>query len=271
VKNGTEWKIAYGSGPVSGFISVDSVGVGTANIKSQEFAEVNNVKGLGLAYAIGKFDGILGLAFQSISVDDIPTVFQNMITQGLIDEPVFGFYLPSVSGSVGEMDIGGIDANHYTGELHYVDLVSETYWQTSLDGMTMNGKSITASNMAILDTGTSLLAGPSAEVKAIALSIGAKPFAPQPKEYTVDCSTIPTLPDLVITMGTESYTLTGADYIINAGQGICLFAMTGIDIPAPRGPLWILGDIFIRKYYTVFDMEQERVGFALATNSSDLM
>lgn len=260
--NGTAFNIQYGSGPVSGFLSEDVATVGDITVKYQTFAEITDTKGLGLAYKLGKFDGILGLAFPSISVDGIPTVFENMVSQGLVQQQVVSFYLSSKSGSDGEMVVGGIDSTKFTGQLQYVPLTSETYWETSLDSFTIAGASVSSTKKAILDTGTSLLAGPSAEVKKIAATVGAKPFFLNKAEYTIDCGKISSLPDMTFTMGGHTFTLSGTDYVINTGGGICLFAMTGIDVPAPAGPLWILGDIFIRKYYTVFDWENKQLGFA---------
>jgi len=257
VKNGSAFNIQYGSGPVSGFLSKDNVNVGTATVKSQTFAEITDVKGLGLAYKIGKFDGILGLAFQSISVDHIPPVFQSMIDQGLVDEPLFAFYL--ATGKDGSLDFGGIEASHYTGDISYVPLSEETYWAVKLDGMAIKGTSVTKVTKAIVDSGTSLLAGPKDEVAAIAKLVGATPFLHG--EFLIKCDKVDTAPDLDITLGGKVYSLTAKDYIINSG-GTCLFGMVGIDIPAPAGPLWILGDPWMRKFYTIFDFGNKQLGFA---------
>lgn len=35
-------------------------------------------------------------------------------------------------------------------------------------------------------------------------------------------------------------------------------------MPPPRGPLWVLGDPFLRKYYSVYDVAEGRVGLGKA-------
>jgi len=144
----------------------------------------------------------------------------------------------------------------------WVPLISATCWDAELTSFTMNGASLTTSHKVVLDTGTSIMAGPSKEVKALATMLGAKPYFLNPAEYVIDCSLVKDLPDLVLTIGGNEFALSGPDYVINVQNVICLFGFTGIDIPAPTGPLWIAGDVFIRKYYTVFDMDQNRLGFA---------
>jgi hypothetical protein len=71
---------------------------------------------------------------------------------------------------------------------------------------------------------------------------------------------------MTITVGGSDYVLSAKDYVLNIdGLGVeCLLGMVGIDIPAPAGPLWILGDVFQRKYYTFVPGEVLRATLASA-------
>merc|ERR1719335_2138312 len=189
-----------------------------------------------------------------------------MISQKLISEPKFAFYLPDDASEKGELLLGGVDKSHYTGELVSVPLTNETYWEVELDGVKFGDTAVdTGSKKAIIDSGTSLLAGPKDAVSKLATAAGATSL--MGKEYIVDCGKVSSLPDLSITLGGKPFTLTANDYVTNM-QGQCLFAFIGLDIPAPAGPLWIMGDVFMRKYYSVFDYGNKQMQFAPVAKAS---
>lgn len=262
VANGTAFNIEYGSGPVSGYQSIDVLNMGGMTVESQEFAEVTDASGLGAAYKLGHFDGILGLAFPILSVNQVTPAFYNLINQGDLDAEEFSFYLGNSALDKGELMFGGVDPEYYTGEFSYVPLSAETYWEIIMGDLSVSGNSYASEAKAIVDSGTSILTGPSAKVAEIAEAVGAKPFISG--EYLMACDY--SAPNLEFTLNGVVYTLTPEDYLIPDGD-ICLFGMMALDIPEPTGPLWILGDVFMRKYYTVFDTANSRVGFALADHS----
>lgn len=287
----------YGSGSVNGFFSLDDGKIHTTythddtrttthslliallpfvktviladdiTVKAQRFAEIQDAGGLGLAYALGKFDGILGMGFTSISVDNTVTVFENAMKQNAVDQPMFSFYLGD--NSPGELTFGGYDASKFEGELVTVPLESATYWEIALDGVSASSYHSTPNadgsvTTGIIDSGTSLLVGPRAEIVRLAAAVGAT--ANFMGQYSIDCATVDAMPDIVFHIKGIDYTIPGKTAVLKA-QGMCLFAVMGMDFPKP-GPQWILGDVFMRQYYTVFNYLDQTISFARAIKSS---
>lgn len=260
-KNGSEFAIRYGSGEVAGYISKDTVQIGDLKIKDQLFGEATSEPGL--AFAFGKFDGILGLAYDSIAVNHIPPPFYNMIEQGLLDEPVFAFYLGDTNnGTESVATFGGIDKSAYSGKMVKIPLRRKAYWEVNLDAITFGKDTADLDNTgAILDTGTSLIALPSVLAELLNKQIGAKKgFNGQ---YTIECDKKDSLPDLTFNLSGQNFTIGPNFYILDV-QGSCISSFTGLDFPEPVGPLAILGDSFLRAYYSVYDLGNDAVGLAAA-------
>lgn len=407
VKNGTEFAIQYGSGSLSGFMSQDTLTWAGIEVKRQVFAEA--VDEPGLAFVVAKFDGILGMGFPEIAVEQAVPPFNMMLDQELLAEPVFAFWLnrDPQDPDGGELVLGGIDEAHYTGDITWVPVTRRGYWQHDMDGIEVEGKSLSICKggcTGIADTGTSLIAGPTADVDALNKAIGATPtvrnqcdslvkeYIPLMAQYlsefspeqvctslgmceaddedgevanfgkgnrklsamldakivlaqkqlregldrigmdgeqllsdlkrvkksaacdmcqraagmykesskgtefhelsetalrsmleesmggvcaaapngqaSVDCAQIPSMPNVKLTIGGVEWELTAEQYVLKVsagGQEQCVSGFMGIDLPARVGPLWILGDVFIGAYYTIFDYGNERVGYAVST------
>lgn len=257
--NDSSFDIRYGSGSLSGFVSQDTLRIGDLTIKEQDFAEATNEPGL--AFAFGRFDGILGLGYDTISVNRITPPFYKMVEQKLIDEPVFAFYLTDTEGQ-SEVVFGGVDKSRYKGKITTIPLRRKAYWEVDFDAISYGDDTAELEDTGIiLDTGTSLIALPSQLAEMLNAQIGAKKnFAGQ---YQIDCKKRDSLKDVTFTLSGYNFTLGPYDYVLEV-SGSCISTFMGMDFPAPTGPLAILGDAFLRRYYSIYDLGANTVGLAEA-------
>lgn len=97
----------------------------------------------------------MGLAYDTIAVQHVVPPFYQMINQGLLDAPVFAFWLGS-DPEQGEAIFGGIDEKHYTGKIDYVPVRRKGYWEVELEKVKFGDETLELENTgAAIDTGGS--------------------------------------------------------------------------------------------------------------------
>lgn len=280
--NGCELVLPYGSGVVLGGIEVDSATFGGLPITNQAFGAVTVEPGK--IWVESPFDGILGLGYPYIALPKGTTPpFDNLMAQGQLASNVFSFFLSTLDPAApatqtSALLLGGTDPKYcadgtceFTYEKLNILYKEFGYWLIS-GGIAVENSTVEVCAKAlggkcdmVVDTGTSILVGPNNRVQPLIDAVNVSGIIDG--DGILPCDKADSLPTLTFTIAGKEWPL-GPDFYVLRGQTSsndveCQLGIQGIS-PLGAGELWILGDPFLRKFYTVFDRQENRVGFTLA-------
>jgi cathepsin D len=262
-KLGLGVEVTFGTGAVSGELNADTFKLGNMIIPSQKFAEILEQKGN--VFDSGKFSGILGLGYPGMSAYNVVPVFDTIIADKLLKQNIMAFYYSYNEKSDGEVSFGFVNKSKYEGEIKYYKVTDKYYWTINLDDILYNGKSLNLCPngcKAIADTGTTLITGPTKDVRKLLTHIPVQN----------DCQKYDITGKLQFVIGGDLYELSAEEFITKSREGgktSCSALIMPLDVPRPHGPAWILGGTFLQKYYSVFDRDNDKVGFALAYHKEE--
>lgn len=153
------------------------------------------------------------------------------------------------------MTIPGYDEEIMNGkEFKFHEVAEQKYFSLKLTGLRQAEKKIDAGNFyAVIDSGTSVLVGPQKLVDQLTEGIVVRKT----------CRGIENLPDIAFEIDGVEYVLTKEDYVLKVTSGgvtECMLSVMGSDFPEGFN-YFILGDTFMRKYFSYFDLNNNRVGF----------
>ncbi|GFO20562.1 cathepsin d [Plakobranchus ocellatus] len=256
----------YSIGAVAGVWSEDTVTLADASVENQTFGEATLILDI---FEDVDVDGSVGLGLPNMFGGREPNLLNNMVNQGVVQAPVFSFYLNRVEPGARYscLTLGGANPAYYTGDFTFVDLSDPNQWQFKMDRIHFNNGEDTVCDrgcQALIDSQSSMIIGPHEDVLRLNRKLGAEPLSDPglSNMYVFECSSVNSLPDVEFVLNGEKFSLTSKDYVIKM-DGQCLSAFMGRKAMMRDGQsFWRLGNAFMRGFYTQFDKGNRRIGFA---------
>ncbi|KAI1373745.1 hypothetical protein F4677DRAFT_455767 [Hypoxylon crocopeplum] len=254
--SGEDYSVEYGSGEVSGHVVSDSISIaglevtmpfGVANVTSDQFSQF-------------PFEGILGLSM-------VPGTWLTYVKDAkLINSNVFGVALArNADGSNdGEIAFGAPNTAKYKDDISYTSIKSGNSWAIPMDDVLYDDNSAgVQGRLAYIDTGTTFVFGPPADVAALYKLVPGSRSTDNGQTYTVPCDGNASV---AFAFSGQTWTASSKDFTSAPnGDGVCFGNVYGMEfVPGA----WLLGDMFLKNVYSVFDVDQKRIGFAAKAVSS---
>lgn len=268
----------YGKGMASGIIANETVGFSDdCKVVEQNFLLVDKDKDFDGMEA----DGLLGLGFKTLSNGRL-TFVETLKEQGVIDKAIFAIYLsdnnygrsyfsnPKSSISIGEYDLETYAKDTSESSVNYFKVYNETgYWSVNCSSISIGSTLIhSQAQLAMLDTGTSLILGPPDQVTAIH-SYFTKHFTCEADsgDLVCRCATSSEFPDITFSFEEKPLKVPPSKYFyevrLSQYNNYCKMMIKGTSTD-----MWILGDVFLRNYYVIYDMDKPQVGITEASGHS---
>jgi len=241
------------------------------------------------------FDGILGLA---PSVSEGSVLHQIRAAKSL-SKNLLGVYLSEDTHRNGSLDFGGVEPAHIApaSPLHWHRTMRDNEWVVKMKDIIVNGEPLHICDRrpggvcpAVVDTGSSLITGPTGEVEKLLERIhtdesckgtdqmpvvsvqvedqnGNQVSYPlTPKEYTLrtleevqNTGDFPYYKEFPVLGGSKEAKAPQVRPVCDPGFGV-------MDVP---GRKWVLGDTFLRRYYSIFDDDRQLVGLVRSIHPNE--
>lgn len=262
------FSIAYGTGNVNGTIASDKIHVSTfsvdltfglADFASDEFSSY-------------PMDGILGLGRADRTDNDVTngTLLDALAEASLIPAKLYGIHLSRSSDDLddGELNFGAPNPDRYDGDLEWTSTIDNDrgFWEIPVDDAAFDGTSAQFTDRtAIIDTGTSYILLPGDDAAALHKLI---PQSAQNGEvFTVPCNT---MQPLQLSFSNVVYNISAEDYVGRSlGGGACQSNIIGRQTFGEKQ--WLVGAVFLKNVYTVFDYDNSRIGYGVKDSGNSTM
>lgn len=251
-----EVTITFGTGEIWGRCLQDTICVGNVCDRGSFIAATYESSN---PFKSFDFDGVLGLGLLTMSQSADFNLMDRMRGKSLLRQSLFSVFLSDSDAETSEVTFGEVKQEHLASSLFWVDVARDSgYWEVQIEDITLNDttQELCRDCYVAVDTGTSELAGPSEVVEELAKKLN----------VLVDCSNFEELPKLGFVIGGHILNLEPDDYVEKAGSH-CDVSLMPLDVPPPKGPLFVFGIPFLQKFFTVYDEANKKIGFGVAKHA----
>eukprot|EP00930_Biecheleria_cincta_P097653 TRINITY_DN89356_c0_g1_i1.p1 TRINITY_DN89356_c0_g1~~TRINITY_DN89356_c0_g1_i1.p1 ORF type:complete len:416 (+),score=52.23 TRINITY_DN89356_c0_g1_i1:112-1248(+) len=250
--------ITFGTGSITGSCFTDKICVSSVCTSANFIVSTEESPQPFSSFA---FDGILGLALDNMAQSNEFSMMNRLHRSGSLKEPVFSVFLSDNDDELSEITFGASKPDHMASDLYWVPVATQAgYWEVEIQDIYFDKRpqNICKGCRVAVDTGTSELAGPTDVIEKLQSKLGQ------------DVCSQESMPDLGFAVRgphgkPRILSLTPSEY----SDQSCSLALMSLDVPPPKGPLFVFGIPFLQKYYTVYDHENLRVGFAVAQHKGE--